>query len=113
MSTDQIEIGDYGVLPPATSSMFEDECVGNELVSTHGIVVSLIENDEVYVREWSVSSHFEGADALEKFEEARQRYDFGFKFSPERKMTDNDELGGGDAVLKQQLKKQLKQQIGH
>ena len=110
MSTDAIGIGDYGVIPPTTSSMFEDECVGNELVSTHGIVVSMIENDDVYVCEWSISSHFEGANALEKFEEARQHYDFEFKFSPQRPMTGGDELSGGDAVLKQQLKKQLRQQ---
>ena len=74
--------------------------------------MSRIEDDDVYLREWSISTHFEGTNALEKFEEARQRYDFDFKFSPERTMADSDELDSGDVVLKQQLKKQLKKQIG-
>lgn len=108
MSARQLEIGSYGAIAPAASSLFEDEGVGNELVSSNGIVVSRIENDDIYVREWSIGSHFEGADALEKFEEARQQYAFDFTFSLERIMTDNDTLDGADAVLKQQLKKQLK-----
>lgn len=108
MSTDQIAIGSYGVRLPDTSSQFEDEGIGNALIPTHGIVVSRIEDDIVYVREWSISSHFTGAHALEKFEEAREHYDFDFNFSPERELSDSEQLDGHDEALKTQLKKQLK-----
>lgn len=110
MSTDTLDIGSYGVVPPKSRSIFEDEGVGNELVPGCGIVVSRIEHGVVYVREWSISSHFEGADALEKFEEARAQHEFEFTFSGEREATPADTLDGGDAALKQQLKKQLQTQ---
>jgi hypothetical protein len=108
MSTDQTAIGSYGVRPPDTSSQFEDEGIGNTLIPTHGIVVSRIEDAVVYVREWSISSHFSGAHALEKFEEAREHYDFDFTFSAEREVSAGEQLDGHDEALKTQLRKQLK-----
>ena len=105
---DDIETGHYGVIQQTPVSKFEDEGVGHALVPTLGIVVTRVQGDEVYVREWSVCAHFEGTDALEKFSEARQHYDFDFKFKEERNMTDNDCLDGQDELLKQRLLTQLK-----
>ena len=99
--------GHYGVLPDKHLSVYEDESACHGLVCKRGIIVSRIENQEVFVREWRVRSEFAGRSAYELFEEARERHAFDFLFSPERRLRQDDELNGADPVLRQQLVTQL------
>jgi len=99
--------GTYGVLPDKHLSVYEDESACHGLVCKRGIIVSRVENQEVFVREWRVKSEFSGRSAYELFEEARERHAFDFLFSPERRLRQDDELNGADQVLRQQLVLQL------
>ena len=60
------------------------------------------------VRDWHISSHFEGKHTLEQFEEAKHNQDFDFTFSPERELKEDEALDGTDPMLSKQLRKQLK-----
>ena len=106
MKTEDYSIGSYSQTSPAVNSMFEDECVGNSQ-ATGGLVVSRIDHSGIYVREWHIDSHFEGADALEQFERSRETQAFDFKFSDERVLEESDVLDGHDPVLTRQLCLQL------
>lgn len=106
-SAHEMRLGTYGVLPDKHMSVYEDESACHGLVSKRGIIVSRVENQEVFVREWRVKSEFAGRSAYELFEEARERHAFDFLFSPERRLRQDDELNGADPVLRQQLFSQL------
>lgn len=103
----EMQPGKYGVLPDKHMSVYEDESTCHGLVCKRGIIVSRIENSEVFVREWRVKSEFAGRSAYELFEEARERHAFDYLFSPERRLRQDDELNGADPVLRQQLFAQL------
>ena len=46
------------------------------------------------VRDWTITSHFEGKQSLEKFEEAKHNQDFDVTFSDKRERTEGDHLDG-------------------
>ena len=102
MDIENYSIGSYCVTPPKVASMFEDESVGNSQ-ATGGLVVSRIDGDQVFVREWHINAHFEGADALEQFERSRETQDFEFWFTDERILQESVLLDGHDPVLQRQL----------
>lgn len=103
----ELRPGTYGVFPDKHASIYEDESACHGLVCKRGIIVSRIENSEVFVREWRVKSEFAGRSAYELFEEARERHAFDYLFSPERRLRHDDELNGCDPVLRQQLVTQM------
>lgn len=108
MKTRYPDIGSYGVAQCHTPSAYEDECVGSSPLALRGIVVARIEGDKVFVRDWAITSHFEGSQSLEKFEEAKHNQDFDVRFSDERMRGEEDQLDGTDPVLKEHLRKKLK-----
>ncbi len=71
MQATQLHIGSYGVQPGPALSSYEDECVGSSPLALQGIVVTRIEGDKVLVSDWHITSHFEGQQTLEQFEEAK------------------------------------------
>jgi len=101
-------VGNYGVLTSSLLSSFEDECVGRPPDFIEGVVVSRVEGEKIYVRDWCINSHFTGEQALEKFEEAKNNQDFDFTFSSEREIKKSDTFNGADPVLQKQLRRQLK-----
>ena len=108
MQTMNLKIGSYGVGPLTRLSAYEDECVGSSPQSLEGFVVSRIEGQQVFVKDWNISSHFEGEHALEQFEEAKNNQDFDFRFSNERELQEHEHLNGADPLLGEQLLKKLK-----
>ena len=108
MQTTHLDIGSYGVEPGQALSSYEDECVGSSPLALCGLVVTHIEGDEVLVRDWHITSHFEGEHTLEQFEEAKHKQDFDFAFSAERELKEDESLDGTDPVLREQLRKKLK-----
>lgn len=106
MNSENYSIGNYSLVTPRVISPFEDECVGNSQ-ATGGLVVSRIDGDQVFVKEWHIDAHFEGADALEQFERSREIQDFDFLFSSERTLQDSELLDGHDPVLAKQLRLKL------
>ena len=107
MQTTDLAIGSYAVESEKPLSSFEDECVGSTPLALRGIVVTRIEGDKVLVSDWHISSHFEGVQTLEQFEEAKHNQDFDFSFSAERELGEDERLDGTDPILKQQLRKKL------
>lgn len=79
-------------------SSFEDECVGSAPAFIEGIIVSRIEAERIYVREWRINSHFTGEQALEQFEEAKNIQNFDFTFSNEWEIQKGDTFDGCDSV---------------
>lgn len=59
------------------------------------------------VSDWHITSHFEGADTLEQFEEAKHNQDFDAVFSNEHELKTGELLDGTDPALKEQLRKKL------
>ena len=108
MQTIHLDIGSYGVAPGQPLSSYEDECVGSSPLALGGIVVTRIEGDKVLVRDWHITSHFEGEHTLEQFEEAKHNQDFDFAFSLERVLKEDERLDGTDPILREQLRKKLK-----
>ena len=108
MKTEYPDVGSYGVAQGHPPSAYEDECVGSSPLALRGIVVARIEGDKVLVRDWAITSHFEGSQSLEKFEEAKHNQDFDVRFSDERVCGEDDQLDGTDSVLKEHLRKKLK-----
>lgn len=101
MDSENFSIGSYS-LTPSKLSRYEDESVGNSQ-GTRGLVVSRIARGKVFVREWHINAHFEGADALEQFERHRETLDFEFLFGDERPIAEADQFDGHDPVLKKKL----------
>ena len=108
MQATQLHIGSYGVQPGPALSSYEDECVGSSPLALQGIVVTRIDGDKVLVSDWHITSHFEGQQTLEQFEEAKHNQDFDFTFSPERELKQDEALDGTDPILGEQLRKKLK-----
>ena len=108
MKTEHPDIGSYGVAQGQPLSAYEDECVGSSPQALRGIVVARIDGDKVLVRDWTITSHFEGEQSLEQFEEAKHKQDFDVRFSDERERREEDQLDGTDPILRQQLRKKLK-----
>ena len=108
MQSTDLAIGSYGVAPGQLLSSYEDECVGSSPQALRGIVVTRIEGDKVLVRDWHITSHFEGEHTLEQFEEAKHNQNFEFAFSDERELEADERLDGTDPLLKKQLCKNLK-----
>ncbi len=108
MQTTLPEIGSYGLTPGQPLSSYEDECVGSTPLALQGIVVTRIEGDRVLVSDWHISTHFEGAQTLEQFEEAKHNQDFDFTFSAERELKAEEQLDGTDPMLKDHLRRKLK-----
>ncbi len=107
MQATQLHIGSYGVKSGPALSSYEDECVGSSPLALQGIVVTRIEGDTVLVSDWHITSHFEGQQTLEQFEEAKHNQDFDFTFSPERELKPDEALDGTDPILGEQLRKKL------
>jgi hypothetical protein len=112
MKTEHPDIGSYGVAQGQLLSTFEDECVGSSPQAARGIVVTRVDGDKMFVRDWTITSHFEGKQSLEKFEEAKHNQDFDVTFSDERERTEDDHLDGTDPILKERLRKKLKSRHG-
>jgi hypothetical protein len=108
MQTTDLDIGSYSEKPGQALNSYEDECVGSAPLAREGIVVTRIESDKVRVRDWHISSHFEGEHTLEQFEEAKHNQDFDITFSPERELKEDESLDGTDPVLKDHLRQKLK-----
>ena len=108
MQTTHLDIGSYAVTPGQPLSLYEDECVGSSPLAQRGIVVTRIEGDKVFLRDWHINSHFEGEHTLEQFEEAKHNQDFDFNFSPERERSEDEHLDGTDPTLRKQLRNKLK-----
>ena len=108
MKTAHPDIGSYGVAQQQAQITYEDECVGSSPQALGGIVVTHIEDGKVLIRDWSITSHFEGDHSLERFEEAKHNQDFEITFSEEREQKEDDHLNGTDPRLKEQLRKKLK-----
>lgn len=113
MQSSTMDIGSYAVTSGQIPGQFEDGCVGSSPQSLSGIVVSRIEGEKVFVSEWHITSHFEGAQTLEQFEEAKLRHDFEFTFSAERELREGEKLEGADPLLKEQLRRKLKSRKVH
>ena len=107
MQTTHVDIGSYGVSPGQPLSSYEDECVGSVPQALGGIVVTRIEDDKVFVSDWSINSHFEGEQTLEQFEEAKHNQNFDAIFSNEHELREDECLDGNDSILKEQLRKKL------
>lgn len=101
------DVGSYGVSSGMASNGFEDECAGPSLMSTAGIIVSRIEDEQVYVRDWQVRAAFSGEQSYQKYEEAREHMAFDYNFSDERIIRDGERIDGGDPVLQRQLSQGL------
>lgn len=102
-----LSIGSYGVGLASLLSSYEDECVGSPPAFKEGIVVSRFEGETVYIRDWHITSHFKGEQALEHFEEIKNHQDFDFVFSSEREIKEGEMIDGDDPVLQKQLKSKL------
>jgi hypothetical protein len=102
-----LSIGSYGVGTQSLLGSYEDECVGSPPAFSEGIVVSRMEGEKVYVRDWHIQAHFTGEQALEHFEEAKNHQQFDFAFSDEREAQDGDIFDGDDPILQKQLKSKL------
>ena len=110
MNTKNMVVGHYGVDIPTAYPDYEDETWGNSMVATHGIIVSRIEGESVFIREWEVDAQFKGDHVLEKFQEAREEQAFLFDFSAEREISEADDLNGYDPQLKKHLLEAMKNQ---
>ena len=108
METAHPDVCNYGVAQGQPLSTYEDECVGSRPQALRGIVVTRIEGDKMLVRDWAITSHFEGEQSLEQFEEAKHNQDFDVTFSDERELRENESLNGTYPRLKEQLRKKLK-----
>lgn len=106
-----LSIGSYGVGTASLLSSYEDECVGSPPAFSEGIVVSRMDGEKVYVRDWHITSHFTGEHALEQFEEAKNHQAFDFTFSSEREIHEGEMLDGDDPVLQKQLKSKLEELV--
>jgi len=103
-----LSIGSYGVGTGSLLGSFEDECVGSPPAFSEGIVISRMEGERIYIRDWHITSHFTGEQALEHFEEAKNNQNFDFTFSAEREVQEGDIFDGDDPALQKQLKSKLK-----
>ena len=108
MQTTHLDIGSYALESGQALSSYEDECVGSSPLALRGIVVTRIVGDKVLVSDWHITSHFEGEQTLEQFEEAKHNQDFDFTFSLERELKADEHLDGTNPILKKQLRNKLK-----
>ncbi len=101
------EIGSYGVSPATRISTYEDECVGSGPLDVEGIIVTRVDGEKVFVRDWHINSYFEGDKSLKQFEETKHSQSFDFSFSNERELKEEEQLNGADSILRGQLCKKL------
>lgn len=104
-----LAIGSFGIAPNSLLSSFEDECVGSPPAFSEGIVISRMEGDKIYVRDWHINFHSTAEHALEHFEEVKNHQDFDFTFSSEREIKEGEIIDGDDPVLQKQLKTKLEE----